>query len=94
MGNSELKVPGGKLLRAFVESNSNNQIISVKITGDFFLHPEELLPEIETALLNKPLVPKILTATISKILNENDAVLVGAEPQDFATVLCNAANAK
>ncbi|MHA1839748.1 MAG: lipoate protein ligase C-terminal domain-containing protein [Candidatus Ranarchaeia archaeon] len=92
MGKAQLKVPGGKLLRAMVVmDHSARRINKVVITGDFFLHPEEILPEMETALIGKPLDRTVLTSTISKILKDNDAVIVGAQPEDFASLLILAA---
>ncbi len=69
MGSAALKVQGGKLLKARVET-SGGRIASLKLTGDFFLHPEETLAEIETALTNHQLNESAITATISSLLQK------------------------
>jgi lipoate-protein ligase A len=51
MGKYELKVEGGKMLRAEC-SVDNNRIKSVKISGDFFLHPEESITTLEESLID------------------------------------------
>lgn len=43
------KVKGGKLVRVSVASE-RGMIAGVRITGDFFVHPEEALEELEKAL--------------------------------------------
>ncbi len=89
MGSAALKVQGGKLLKARVET-SGGRIASLKLTGDFFLHPEETLAEIETALTNHQLNESAITATISSLLQKNNAQLIGAAPEDFAKVIMEA----
>ena len=37
---AEYKVPKGKLVRVHLRIN-DNKIQNIKLTGDFFLHPEE-----------------------------------------------------
>jgi lipoate-protein ligase A len=49
LGKAEYKVEGGKLVKAQVEKG-DGWILRVKITGDFFIHPEEFLEELEEAL--------------------------------------------
>ncbi len=49
IGKSVLKVPGGKLLRLEVEHEAG-VIKRVKLTGDFFLYPEDAIGEIEKSL--------------------------------------------
>ncbi len=89
MGSASLKVAGGKLLKASVQA-AGGRISSLKITGDFFLHPEETLAEIESALANHLLNESAITATISSLLQKNNAQLIGAAPQDFAKVIMEA----
>ena len=49
-GSATRKVPGGKLVKAQVEYGYILE--HVKITGDFFLHPEEAINDIENAVLS------------------------------------------
>ena len=43
------KVPNGKLLKIFLEEK-DGAIATIKITGDFFMYPEQRVEEIEAAL--------------------------------------------
>jgi len=48
-GKYVLKVPNGKLLKVFLEYEGD-RINKIKITGDFFIHPEETIDELEREL--------------------------------------------
>lgn len=52
IGHCTHKVPNGKLLKVTVEF-SDDTLKKVQIKGDFFIHPEESLDELEIALANK-----------------------------------------
>lgn len=81
------KVPGGKLLR--VDVTFDQRLEKVKITGDFFLYPEEILPLIEEAFIGTPL-PLDKTPLIEKIQNilgMENAILVGFNPEDLVDTL-------
>ena len=49
MGRAEYKVKGGKLIRVQLTAK-DKKIKKIKITGDFFLHPEEVIEDIERTL--------------------------------------------
>jgi lipoate-protein ligase A len=89
MGSASLKVSGGKLINASVEMH-NGSIISIQFTGDFFLHPEELIEVIESSLIGKRLDEDDLTRTIDDLLQENKGQLIGASSKDFAWVIMEA----
>ncbi|HEX9013355.1 MAG TPA: hypothetical protein VF813_07555 [Anaerolineaceae bacterium] len=86
-GSSTRKIPGGKLVRVDVRAGS--RVEWVKITGDFFLHPEETLDQIEACLTGAgiPLDQPGLTQCIEACLRENQAELLGASPADIVSVL-------
>ncbi len=52
MHEAETKVPGGKLVR--LKADVDEVVRSVRISGDFFLHPEEAIECIEEALIGLP----------------------------------------
>jgi lipoate-protein ligase A len=81
------KIPGGKLLR--LEVSFSERIESVKLTGDFFLHPEDTLDLLTAALQAAPLPldPPALTAQLTRLLAENQAELIGASPADLVSIL-------
>ena len=89
MGSASLKVSGGKMVNTKVELH-NDSIISVQFTGDFFLHPEELIEVIESSLIGKRLDEDDLAQTINYVLQEHNAQLIGASAQDFARVIMEA----
>lgn len=86
-GKAIRKVPGGKLIR--IDILYADRIQTVKITGDFFLHPEDTLPEIEHILSSAelPLQKEILVREVRDTLRLFDAVLVGVSPEDIVDVL-------
>jgi lipoate-protein ligase A len=81
------KVPGGKLLR--IKVNYDEKINDIKITGDFFIHPEESISEIENLLKNmrKDEEEENFAEKISKFILERDIQLIGIDPTAIARVL-------
>jgi lipoate-protein ligase A len=83
MGKAQYKVFGGKLIK--VELNEKNKKIeNIKITGDFFLHPEELIEEMEETLKTQKLIEAELASILRTFLEARKATLLGASPEDFA----------
>jgi len=83
MGRAEYKVSGGKLIKVQL-TEKDNRIQKIKITGDFFLHPEELIDELEDALTQRLLNESGLTEHIRIFMEKREATLLGASPEDFA----------
>jgi lipoate---protein ligase len=55
IGKSAIKSPVGKLLKASV-SFEGDVILSVKLSGDFFIHPEDAIERLEEALVGVKVV--------------------------------------
>ena len=89
-GSSIKKIAGGKLIR--VDVVYFRQIERVKITGDFFLHPEELITTIEESLAGAeiPLSKGLLVERVETILKNNGAIVIGFSPEDLISVLADA----
>ncbi|MCX6798878.1 MAG: hypothetical protein NTW59_02150 [Candidatus Diapherotrites archaeon] len=85
-GKSVFKVEGGKLLKISLE-HSGCAISSVKIAGDFFLHPEEAVGLIEEGLEGTPLDENTLKNKIEAIVKENSLQLFGFAPADLARAI-------
>jgi lipoate-protein ligase A len=89
LGKFELKVPGGKLLKVTCETE-NKMIQSVKISGDFFLHPEETI-----VILEKNLVGATIDkGSISKIVKEfvqKGNIFIGVEADHIVEATLHAA---
>lgn len=93
-GESSRKVPGGKLVRARVRFGED-RIESVKLTGDFFLYPEEALDRVEDAIAGKPVDSDHvdLAETVEYALEDAEAELVGIGPDDVAIAVLDAMEA-
>ncbi|MEM2896340.1 MAG: lipoate protein ligase C-terminal domain-containing protein [Halobacteria archaeon] len=89
---AEYKVPQGKLIRIKYRID-DGKISKIKITGDFFLHPEESIEELESRLKGLKLEELGLKEAIKDFF-EKGYVLVGAEPEDFVTVILKALKAE
>ncbi len=83
MKKAEYKVKGGKLIKVQL-TTIGNAIEEVKFTGDFFLHPEELIEEMEKMLEGQLLDERDLAELIKVFIEKNGATLLGASPEDFA----------
>ena len=75
-----------------VEVAYDAQIESVKITGDFFLHPEETLELIQQTIIgcSLPLQKNELAEKIDKLLLEQNAEFIGANVADLIDILAEA----
>ncbi|WXG40062.1 MAG: lipoate protein ligase C-terminal domain-containing protein [Candidatus Freyarchaeum deiterrae] len=88
MGSAEFKVPNGKLVEAKVKI-SNEKISEIRISGDFYMHPEEEIEELEKILLGVNI--EKVSDTVSKFFKKKKISLVGIEPKDFVKVILMAA---
>jgi len=81
----EEKVPNGKLVCVEVDADSE-KTTKVRITGDFFLHPEDALDKVEASLTGIPLsaCESELASRIKGSLG--GAQLIGATAEDFARI--------
>lgn len=87
----EYKVPGGKLLCAKVKTKEN-KIISIQVTGDFFLLPETDLEKLEKELIGMKTDPVVIKEKIVTFFTEMKTSIAGASPEDFAHVIISALN--
>jgi len=83
LGRAEYKVEGGKLIKVQL-TLEDKKIKKIKITGDFFLHPEEVIEDIEQALEGCLLDEQKLSRLIENVLESKQAVSLGVSPRDFA----------
>jgi len=80
------KVTGGKLIKVKVDSKDES-ILDITILGDFFLHPEHVLEEIEVSLIGVRLSEDTITERLISVLEKNHAKLIGASARDFANAI-------
>ena len=91
MRRAEYKIKGGKLVKIELDE-TESKISKVKITGDFFLHPEYLIDELEEILLGHPLDETALTTLIENFLINKQATILGVSSGDIAKCIIMAAN--
>lgn len=84
LGRADLKVMGGKLVSAETVVNAG-YLVEVKITGDFFMHPEETIEDLEKELRGIPVGD--LDRTVAEFFSRRSVELIGASSDDFVKVL-------
>ena len=86
----EHKTPGGKLVMVDF-SVAHDALISVQVSGDFFLYPEEALPHIAASLEGLPVTTDVdvIAARITNALAP-DVVMLGFSPEAIARAIRNA----
>jgi len=87
------KIPGGKMVKVRVDVK-NDSIQGITILGDFFLHPEDTLEEMEQGLVGTKAEEVSITSVIQSILDRHKAVLIGATARDLAKAIMIAHNAR
>ncbi len=92
--NADYKAPGGKLLRVQMQivagADGVSRIHALKITGDFFMHPEEAIEDLERRLTGAPLDEAELRAR-ARAFFAGDVQVVGASAEDVVHALLKAA---
>jgi lipoate---protein ligase len=83
---ADYKAPGGKLVRIHLKEEQN-QIRSVKITGDFFLVPEESLGKLEKMLEDVPLREAELRLLVDRFFKATRAQGLGVSSDDFVKAI-------
>ena len=83
---ADYKAPGGKLLRIRL-TETDGRIQSVKISGDFFLIPEESLPKLEKMLEDVRLDEKELKLLVDRFFRGTEARGLGVSPDDFVKAI-------
>lgn len=83
----EYKVPGGKLVVVDLET-VDGRLADVRLSGDFFLEPDDALPLIDAALTGLPedADSKVIAAAVQRALPEG-AMLLGFSPEAIATAV-------
>lgn len=89
MFKAEYKVEGGKLIKVQLNKD-DGRICAIKITGDFFMHPEEIIDDLEKSLIGCSLNETIIIETIRSFIEERGVTLLGVAPEDFARCIIKA----
>jgi len=83
----EKKIPNGKMVKIKLEFDT--RITHMQIQGDFFLHPEETIFQIESALLSMPIdaSAEAFGEKINSVLVESKADLLGVSPVELGRII-------
>ncbi len=81
------KVKEGKVVNVKVEYD--DIINDVKITGDFFLHPEDILAEIERSIIGLPRTAdeRIIASNIDRITAGKEVQMIGISQESLAVLI-------
>ncbi len=81
------KVKEGKLVKVEVEYDS--VITKIKITGDFFMHPEDILDKIEKSILGtgKDESMEAIASKVQRTVDAHEAQMIGISPESLALVI-------
>ena len=79
IGNCTMKVPNGKLLKVTVEF-VDDVIEKVQIKGDFFIHPEESIDELETTLKGVDYTLTNVSKLVSSFFGQSELTAFGITP--------------
>ncbi len=84
---AEQKIKGGKLVGVSIEYD--DRIRSIRILGDFFIHPEESLYKMEKALIgmNADSSGKEMVAVLNGVIAAEKAELIGVTPEAIAETI-------
>lgn len=65
-------------------TQSDGKIEWLRITGDFFLHPEDLIEEMERVLISLAIDEEEIGNSIEELIEKRNGTLVGVAPADIA----------
>jgi lipoate---protein ligase len=77
-----------KLIKVLLEYTDSKIISSIRITGDFFLYPEETLDQIEASLIGTKMDRNSIKETIEKCLSHSEAFGFDSESLTDAIIGC------
>lgn len=77
-----------KLIKISLEYSGSKIISSIRITGDFFLYPEETLDQIEVSLIGTKMDRNSIKKTIEKCLSHSEAFGFDSESLTDAIIGC------
>lgn len=87
IGKAEEKVAGGKLVR--IKVDYDKKINSVHITGDFFLHPEDSINQIEALIAGVSIDEEEskISDKIKSYVQSQEIQMIGISPEVIARVV-------
>ena len=86
---ADYKVPGGKLLRVRMtldETVTPPRIATLSVNGDFFMHPEDAIEDLESRLIGTPCEAAALRAKVQAFF-DSDVQVLGADVDGIVHVI-------
>ncbi len=86
---ADYKAPGGKLLRVRLTISRHTTppvITSLRLTGDFFMHPEDAILDLEDDLVGAPLEAAALRERVQAFF-DTEVQVIGAAVEDVVHVI-------
>jgi lipoate-protein ligase A len=83
---ADYKAPGGKMVRVRL-TEKDGRIETLKISGDFFLVPEESLSKLEKMLVDTRLNERELKLLVDRFFRGTQAQGLGVSPDDFVKAI-------
>jgi lipoate-protein ligase A len=82
------KIPHGKLVRISLDYDTTI-LQDIKICGDFFIHPEETVEEMERALFHLPVeaTESRIKGLLDRAVHQKNAQLIGVDTQSVAKLI-------
>lgn len=82
------KIPQGKLVRISLDYDTAT-LQNIKICGDFFIHPEETIEEMERALYHLPVeaAETRIQQLLDRAVHAKNAQLIGVDTQTVAKLI-------
>jgi hypothetical protein len=92
-GYARQKVPGGKLVYVRLTLLPNGTISKAEILGDFFIHPESAIFDMERCVISLNINDSkdVFKEKLSKAVADSGAELVGITPEAIADTIKSAA---
>jgi hypothetical protein len=93
-GKSVLKAEEGKLVKVFLDYDYTGEgkamkINTIKITGDFFMHPEEGIEMLEKELIGAEMERNALLKRMDDFFRRKKIKLFGIASESLATAILN-----
>lgn len=83
---SVYKIPEGKLVKIELET-ADDKIKKIKITGDFFLYPEEIISKLEKSLENCQITKEVLIKHFDNFWRDNQIECFGINSLGLADAI-------
>jgi hypothetical protein len=92
-GGCDRKVTGGKLFRVRLTMDMDGptpKMADLRLLGDFFMHPEDSVEDLEEAICDAYNSGQDLVTSIHDVLDRKGAIIYGGGPEDISGAVLDA----